>query len=59
MTLAEQLEKMGVHVEVKCASHRNPENSHTLTKDCDKDATVEWIRISDIHPDDPEFEANA
>jgi len=45
MTLAEQLEKMGVHVEVKCPDGMEPDKSHTLTEYCDEHARIQWVQI--------------
>ena len=45
MELADQLQKMGVHIEVKCPSHHTPDTSHTLTEYCD-DARIQWVQMS-------------
>ena len=46
MKIADQLEAMGVHVEVKCPSHHpDPDTSHTLTEYCD-DARIQWVQMS-------------
>ena len=45
MNLPDQLEAMGVHVEVKCPSHHTPDVSHTLTEYC-KDARIQWVQMS-------------
>jgi hypothetical protein len=49
MKLADQLQKMGVHVEVKCPSHHElaggPDKSHTLTEYCE-DARIQWVQMS-------------
>jgi hypothetical protein len=48
MKLADQLQKMGVHVEVKCPSHHElaggPDKSHTLTEYCE-DARIQWVQM--------------
>jgi hypothetical protein len=48
MTIADQLQKMGVHIEVKCPSHHDPDISHALTDFCDltDDARVQWVQMS-------------
>ena len=45
MKLADQLEAMGVHVEVKCPDHMEPDESHTLTEYCE-DARIQWVQMS-------------
>lgn len=44
MKLADQLEAMGVHVEVKCPDHMEPDESHTLTEYCE-DARIQWVQM--------------
>jgi len=45
MNLPDQLRKMGVHVEVKCPSHHDPDISHTFSELC-KDARIQWVQMS-------------
>jgi hypothetical protein len=46
MTVIDQLQKMGVHIEVKCPTHYpDPDKSHTLTEFCD-DARIQWVQMS-------------
>ncbi len=46
MKLAEQLEEMGVHLEVKCPSRQpDPDKSHTLTEYCDEHARIQWVQM--------------
>ena len=45
MKLADQLEEMGVHVEVKCPDHMEPDKSHTLTEYCDEHARIQWVQM--------------
>ena len=44
MKIADQLQKMGVHVEVKCPIHHDPDASHTLTEHCG-DARIQWVQM--------------
>jgi hypothetical protein len=50
MNIADQLQEMGVHVEVKCLDHYElaggPERSHTLTEYCHEHARIQWVQMS-------------
>ena len=45
MNLPDQLEAMGVHVEVKCLDHTEPDKPHTLTDACHKHARIQWVHM--------------
>jgi len=45
MNLPDQLEAMGVHIEVKCLDHTEPDKFHTLTDACHKHARIQWVHM--------------
>ena len=46
MNIADQLQEMGVHIEVKCPTHHpDPDKSHTLTEYCE-DARIQWVHLT-------------
>jgi hypothetical protein len=45
MNLPDQLEAMGVHIEVKCLDHTEPDKPHTLTDACHKHARIQWVHM--------------
>jgi len=56
MTVIHQLQKMGVHIEVKCPEHYpDPDESHTLTEFCDEQLTrIQWVQMSGSFTKKPE-----
>ena len=45
MNLPDQLEAMGVHVEVKCLAHMEPDTPPTLTDACHTHARIQWVHM--------------
>jgi hypothetical protein len=45
MKIPDQLEAMGVHVEVKCLDHMEPDESHTLTDVCHEHTRIQWVQM--------------
>ena len=54
MNIVDQLQEMGVHIEVKCPTHYpDPDKSHTLTEYCD-DARIQWVQLTGSATTTPE-----
>ena len=46
MNIADQLQEMGVHIEVKCPPHYPaPDKSHTRTESCAA-ARIQWVQLT-------------